>query len=171
MAFREFDEYDTASDNNNNQGLQANIVITNDEKTKDQSSDSDESDPRLPTLIIGDGKCHGILNRGERKGMECGKTTAEQYVYCASHKRVNHITKDRLPVVLFEDQYLISEKWIIIDKDYVVQGIAKWSEEPVNNRSVLQGRLPLSEISQEDHDWCSEMGLIYPIMVKSAAKK
>lgn len=140
-----------------------------------------DDEPSTPTLVIGDASCKSILIRGMRRGEYCGKLTSTIQVYCATHQKTNPITKDRFPVVLFEDLYMVPGRYILIDKDFVVRGVltgVKLKTIPALGGirvevglNGAEGRLHYSEISQEDRDWCEEMGLRSPVLVKSAGKR
>ena len=124
----------------------------------------------FPTLVIGDGTCQSVLMRGPRKGDKCGKCCVSLSTYCRTHISRHVTDKDRLPVLVYGDQYLVVDKHIIIDKNYEIYGVATGVKTENKIVTVEDVKHPY-EMTLDDIDWCIEMGLIQPILVKSARKR
>ena len=146
---------------------------------KPSSNQEGESsnDSTFPSLVIGNGTCQHIIQPQSqgRKAEKCGRhCTFRLQVYCVVHIEGRVSTKNRLQVFVYgqpqDGQYLTVDKHIIIDENYMIYGVAVGAKRE-NDIVTAEDIRPSYEMSLEELDWCVEMGLLQPILVKSAGKR
>ena len=121
---------------------------------------------------VGDGTCQHSMKIGPKKGERGGEPCMHLSSRCIFHGRSERRGRpidNRLSVLVYGDQYLTVNKHIIIDHDYRIWGVAVGVKRE-NNIVTAEDEIPPYEMTPEDLNWGIALGLLRPILMKSAGK-